>query len=155
MDVVHSAVRWHLANRRQGTALARTVSQIRGSRRKIYRQKGTGNARHGTARVNIFRGGAKAHGPVPRDHSHKLPLKVRRMALRVILSDKFSSDNLVVLEDGQFSSVSAAVPSLCQACSISFCSDRQTDSCLLLSSDKLTHRHFSGLPAPHSTRPRT
>ena len=105
VDVVHSVVRWQLANRRQGTAMARTVSQIRGTGKKMYRQKGTGRARHGSARVNIFRGGAKAHGPVPRDHSFRLPRKVRQMALRVVLSAKYDSGDLIIVQDGSFDSV--------------------------------------------------
>jgi large subunit ribosomal protein L4 len=73
-----------------------------------YRQKGTGRARHGSNRVNIFRGGAKAHGPVPRDHSYRLPRKVRQMALRVVLSAKLDAGELLIVEDGTLASVRAA-----------------------------------------------
>ena len=100
VDIVHSYVRWHLANRRQGTALVRNKAQVSGTMKKMYRQKGTGRARHGTRKVNIFRGGGKSHGGVPRDHSHKLPKKVRQMSMRVVLSEKLSSGRLIVVDDG-------------------------------------------------------
>ena len=104
VDVVHSVVRWHLASRRQGTAKTKTVRDVSGTGKKMYRQKGTGRARHGVARVNLFRGGAVVHGKVPRDHSHRLPRKVRQMALRVVLSAKLASGDLIVVEDGTLAS---------------------------------------------------
>lgn len=98
-DLLHRMVRYQLAKRRAGTHKTKTISEVRGSTAKIYRQKGTGRARHGAKRANIFRGGATMHGPVPRDHGHKLPKKVRALALKTALSVKASEGKLVVVDD--------------------------------------------------------
>jgi len=71
-----------------GTASTKTRAEIRGSRRKILPQKGTGNARHGDRKANIFVGGGVAHGPHPRDYYYALPKKVRKKALKGVLSMK-------------------------------------------------------------------
>jgi len=97
-DILHRMVRWQLARRRGGTRKTRTLSETRGTGAKMYRQKGTGRARHGTAKVSQFRGGAKTFGPVVRDHAHKLPKKVRRLALLSALSAKQAEGRLVVLD---------------------------------------------------------
>jgi len=97
-DILHRMVRYQLAKRRAGTVSVKDRSQIVGSTVKIMRQKGGGSARHSTRKVNIFRGGGKAFGPKPRDHSTKLPKKVRALALRHALSAKVKAKELVVLE---------------------------------------------------------
>lgn len=97
-DVMARTVRWQLAKRRAGTHSTKAVGEIRATGAKMYRQKGTGRARHGSARRNIFVGGAKAHGPKPRDHSHGLPKKIRRLALKSALSAKQAEGKLVILD---------------------------------------------------------
>ena len=97
-DLVARTVRWQLAKRRAGTHKAKTISEVRGSTAKPYRQKGTGRARVGSTRATQFRGGGVSFGPVVRDHGHKLPKKVRRLALRSALSGKRADDRLAILD---------------------------------------------------------
>jgi large subunit ribosomal protein L4 len=98
-DLMHQALVRQLANKRQGTHKAKGRSEINKSTRKIYRQKGTGNARHGSRRAPIFVGGGVAHGPQPRDYSKKMPRKMRRAALRSALTVKASNGDIVVLDE--------------------------------------------------------
>jgi large subunit ribosomal protein L4 len=98
-DLMHQAVVRQMANARQGTHKAKGRSEINRSTAKIYRQKGTGRARHGSRRAPIFVGGGVAHGPLPRDYSKKMPRKMRRAALRSALSVKAGSGDIVVLDD--------------------------------------------------------
>jgi len=97
-DLLARMVNWQLAKRRAGTHKVKNRSEIARTGAKIYRQKGTGRARHGAAKVNIFRGGGRAFGPKPRDHAHKLPKKVRRLALCNALSAKAADGKLIVLD---------------------------------------------------------
>jgi large subunit ribosomal protein L4 len=97
-DVLHQVVRWQLAKRRQGTHKAKTRGEIRATTRKMYKQKGTGRARHGAATAPQFRGGGKPFGPKPRDHAHSLPKKVRALGLKIALSSKLADGKLVVLD---------------------------------------------------------
>jgi large subunit ribosomal protein L4 len=97
-DLMHQALVRQMANKRLGTHKAKGRSEINKSTRKIYRQKGTGNARHGSRRAPIFVGGGVAHGPLPRDYSKKMPRKMRRAALRSALTVKASSGDIVVLD---------------------------------------------------------
>jgi large subunit ribosomal protein L4 len=97
-DILARMVNWQLAKRRAGTHQTKGRSEVSGSTRKMYRQKGTGRARHRTARVNIFRGGGTVHGPVSRDHTHALPKKVRKLALKTALSAKAAEGKLVILD---------------------------------------------------------
>lgn len=92
------AVRVYLANQRQGTASTKTRGKVTASTRKIYRQKGTGRARHGANSAPIFVGGGVAHGPLPRDYSLDLPKKMRRAALFSALTQKHNDDSVVVLD---------------------------------------------------------
>ena len=98
-DILQRMVRWQLAKRRQGTHDTKGRSEIARTGAKMFRQKGTGRARHSTAKAPQFRGGGVAHGPTPRDHSHELPKKVRRLALKHALSAKARSGDLIVVED--------------------------------------------------------
>ena len=91
-------VRNQLANRRRGTHSTKGRSEIHGSTRKVYRQKGTGGARHGSRKANIYRGGGVAHGPKPRDYSYTVPKKVRRAALRSALSCRTGGGDMLLLE---------------------------------------------------------
>ena len=97
-DLLHRYVTWQLARRRSGNHRVKTVSEINATTKKMYRQKGTGRARHGSKKVSQFRGGAKVMGPVVRDHSHDLPKKVRRLALKTALSVKAAEGKLRVLD---------------------------------------------------------
>jgi large subunit ribosomal protein L4 len=99
---VWEVIKWQLASRRAGTASTKTRSEIRGSRRKILPQKGTGNARHGDRKANIFVGGGVVHGPHPRDYYYALPKKVRRKALKGVLTMKLKDGELTVVEDFSF-----------------------------------------------------
>ncbi len=100
-DILHRMVRYQLAKRQRGTHATKGRSDIRGTRAKIYRQKGTGRARHGDKKVPQFRGGGKAFGPKPRSHAIDLPKKVRLLALRHALSAKVKAKELVVLEKAE------------------------------------------------------
>ncbi len=110
------AVKWQLAKRRAGTASTKTMSEVHGSSKKIWKQKGTGQARHGSRKANIFVGGGRTHGPKPRDYGYELPRKVKKAALRAALSLRASEGKLVVLDtfstDGKTKSVASAVKAL-------------------------------------------
>jgi large subunit ribosomal protein L4 len=97
-DILQRCVNWQLAKRQAGTHKVKNRSEINRTGKKLYRQKGTGNARHGSARVNIFRGGGRAFGPVVRSHAIGLPKKVRALALKHALSAKARDGNVVVLD---------------------------------------------------------
>jgi large subunit ribosomal protein L4 len=97
-DILQRCVRWQLATRQAGTHKVKNRSEINRTGKKLYRQKGTGSARHGSARVNIFRGGGRAFGPLSRSHAHDLPKKVRALALKHALSAKAKDGDLVVIE---------------------------------------------------------
>ncbi|KAK6269074.1 hypothetical protein QUC31_013234 [Theobroma cacao] len=98
-DIIHRVVRWQLAKRQQGTHSTKTISEVSGTGRKPWRQKGTGRARHGTLRGPQFRGGATMHGPKPRSHAIKLNKKVRRLGLKIALSASAAEGKLLVFED--------------------------------------------------------
>ena len=100
-DLMHQALVRQMANARQGTHKAKGRSEVNRSTAKIYRQKGTGRARHGSRRAPIFVGGGVAHGPLPRDYSKKMPRKMRRAALRSALSVKAGNGDIVVLDEIQ------------------------------------------------------
>ena len=97
-DLIARMVRWQLAKRQAGDHKTLGRSDINRTGKKMYKQKGTGNARHGSARVPQFRGGGRAMGPVTRSHEHDLPKKVRALALRHALSAKRRAGGLVVWE---------------------------------------------------------
>lgn len=97
-DLLTRMVNWQLAKRRAGTHKVQGRSDVKGTTQRMYRQKGTGRARHGPPKVSQFRGGGRAFGPVLRSHAHKLPKKVRKLALKSALSAKAADGKLVVLE---------------------------------------------------------
>lgn len=97
-DILDRVVQWQLAKRRAGTHSARTISQVSGTTKKPYAQKGTGNARQGSLRSPQFRGGAIVFGPVPRDHGYDMPKKVRQLALKTALSSKAKEGKLIILD---------------------------------------------------------
>jgi large subunit ribosomal protein L4 len=97
-DILARMVNWQLAKRRAGTHKTKGISDVSGTTRKPYRQKGTGRARQGSLRSPQFRGGAVIFGPVVRSHAHDLPKKVRKLAMRSALSAKQRDGKLVVLD---------------------------------------------------------
>jgi large subunit ribosomal protein L4 len=97
-DILARVVNWQLAKRRAGTASTKSIGDIRGTTKKPYAQKGTGNARQGSLRSPQFRGGAVIFGPKPRDYGFKLPKKVRSLGLKTALSAKQSEGKLIVLK---------------------------------------------------------
>ncbi|WP_041583005.1 50S ribosomal protein L4 [Bartonella australis] len=98
-DILQRVVRWQLARRQQGTHQSQGRSDVSRTGAKMFKQKGTGRARHSSARAPQFRGGGKAHGPVVRNHAHDLPKKIRALGLRLALSVKVKTNNLVVVEE--------------------------------------------------------
>ncbi len=98
-DILQRVVRWQLAKKQQGTHKAKGRAEISRTGAKMYKQKGTGRARHSSARAPQFRGGGKAHGPVVRSHEHDLPKKVRALGLKHALSAKAKAASLIVVDD--------------------------------------------------------
>ena len=107
-DILHRMVRYQLAKRRGGAHASRDRSQITGTGAKMYRQKGTGRARHGNKKVTLMRGGGKSFGPKPRSHAIDLPKKVRALALRHALSAKAKAQELVVLDKAEIKDAKTA-----------------------------------------------
>ena len=98
-DILQRVVRWQLARKQQGTHKSKGRAEISRTGAKMYKQKGTGRARHSSARAPQFRGGGKAHGPVPRSHAIDLPKKVRALGLKHALSAKAKAESLIVVDD--------------------------------------------------------
>ena len=97
-SVLHEVVTMQLSNRRSGTAAVKHRSDVRGSGKKLFRQKGTGRARRGDIKSPLLRGGGVVFGPDKRNYSYKVPKKVRKLALKMALSSKLSENELVVLD---------------------------------------------------------
>jgi len=98
-DILQRMVRWQLSKRQAGTHKTKTRGEIRMTSKKAYKQKGTGQARHGNKAAPQFRGGGKAFGPVVRSHEHDLPKKVKALALKHALSGKAKGEKLIVLAE--------------------------------------------------------
>ncbi|MCU0795538.1 MAG: 50S ribosomal protein L4 [Akkermansiaceae bacterium] len=119
-QAVHDLVTAYRANRRTGSACTKTRGEVSGNNKKIYRQKGTGNARHGDKRAPIFVGGGVVFGPRPRDYSKKVTKNTRRLALRRVLADIIAGGSLKTLPtfavaDGRTKSFIAAVSAVAEA----------------------------------------
>ncbi len=97
-DIPHRVVRWQRAKAQQGTHSVKGRSEVSYSTKKIYRQKGTGGARHGSRKAPIFRKGGVYKGPTPRSHAHELTKKFRALGLKHALSSKAATGNLVILD---------------------------------------------------------
>ena len=115
-DILHRVVRWQRNNAQAGTHKVKTRSETSYSTKKIYRQKGTGGARHGDRNAPIFRGGGIYKGPTPRSHGHDLTKKFRKLGLRHALSAKMAAGELVIIEnaeaDGKTSSLAKQIKNL-------------------------------------------
>ena len=116
VDILHRVVRWQRNNAQAGTHKVKTRSEVSYSTKKIYRQKGTGGARHGARSAPIFRGGGVYKGPTPRSHGHELPKKVRVLGLKHALSAKAKAGELVVIDaavsDGKTSALAKMILNL-------------------------------------------
>src|ERR1700684_4122315 len=95
-DIIQRCIAWQLAKRQAGTHKTKDRAEVWRTGKKMYKQKGTGGARHGSARVPQFRGGGRAFGPVVRSHAHDLPKKVRALALKHALSAKAKDGGIIV-----------------------------------------------------------
>ena len=115
-DILHRVVRWQRAKKQAGTHKTKSRGETAYSTKKIYRQKGTGGARHGDRNAPIFRGGGIYKGPTPRSHGHDLPKKFRKLGLRHALSAKAKAGELVVLDaaesDGKTGALAKQVKAL-------------------------------------------
>jgi large subunit ribosomal protein L4 len=100
-DLIQRCVVWQLAKRRAGTHKVKGRAEIWRTGKKMYKQKGTGGARHGSQRANLFRGGGRSFGPVVRSHAIDLPKKVRVLALKHALSAKAKDGGIIVIEDAK------------------------------------------------------
>ncbi|EJF82967.1 50S ribosomal protein L4 [Bartonella rattimassiliensis] len=98
-DILQRVVRWQLARRQQGSHQSQGRSDVSRTGAKMFKQKGTGRARHSSARAPQFRGGGKAHGPVVRSHAHDLPKKIRSLGLRLALSAKLKAKDLIIVDE--------------------------------------------------------
>lgn len=99
IDIIKRVIDWQRAKAMAGTHKVKTISEISGTTRKPFKQKGTGNARQGSLRSVHMRGGAVAHGPVTRSHATKLPKKIRKLGLRYALSSKLAEGRLFIIDD--------------------------------------------------------
>jgi large subunit ribosomal protein L4 len=100
-DLIQRCIVWQLAKRRAGTHKVKGRAEIWRTGKKMYKQKGTGGARHGSQRANLFRGGGRSFGPVVRSHAIELPKKVRVLALRHALSAKAKDGGILLIEDAK------------------------------------------------------
>ena len=108
-DILHRVVRWQRAKAQAGTHATLGKSDVSYSTKKIYRQKGTGGARHGSKKAPIFRHGGVYKGPVPRSHAHDLPKKFRALGLKHALSAKAGAGNLVILDQAVMAEAKTAM----------------------------------------------
>ncbi len=97
-NILHDVVKMQLACRRSGTAAVKSRGEVKGSTKKLFRQKGTGNARPGDIKSPLRKGGGVAFGPTQRSYAYKLPKKVRRLALKMALSSKYQGENLRIVD---------------------------------------------------------
>ncbi|MDZ7907519.1 MAG: 50S ribosomal protein L4 [Gemmobacter sp.] len=107
-DILHRVVRWQRAKSQAGTHSTLTRAEVSYSTKKIYRQKGTGGARHGSKKAPIFRHGGVVKGPTPRSHAHDLPKKFRALGLRHALSAKAKAGELIILDSAAMAEAKTA-----------------------------------------------
>lgn len=104
-NILHEVVTMQLAKRRSGSAAVKHRSDVRGSGRKMFRQKGTGRARRGDVKSPLLRGGGSVFGPDPKSYAYKVPKKVRRLALKMALTSKLKEEKLVVLDEFELNEI--------------------------------------------------
>src|SRR3954452_17378100 len=100
--LIYEAVKAYMANQRAGTSATKTRGDVRGSGKKLWKQKGTGRARIASLRSPLWKGGGNVHGPQPRDWSYRLPKKMRRGAIRSALSERLREGNLIIIDEFGF-----------------------------------------------------
>ena len=140
-SVLHEVVAWQLSKRRAGTAATKTRSNVRGSTRKIYPQKGTGRARHGAKTAPIFVGGGVAFGPQPRNYGYSLPKRVRKLGLAMALSSRAAAGKLTLVEQFDLSGKTREF--------VAWAKDHgfdRSDRLLLVTDDELARRAARNLP---------
>lgn len=135
-QAVHDLVTAYRANRRSGSANSKTRGEVSGNNKKIYKQKGTGNARHGDKRAPIFVGGGVVFGPRPRDYSKKVTKTVRKLALRRVLGDLVRGEKIKIVDtfsviDGKTKSFIAAVDTIASPGKVLIVSNAFDDSTYL------------------------
>lgn len=148
--LVAQAVRVYQANTRRGTHSTKTRSEVVGSTRKIYRQKGTGRARHGSIKAPIFIGGGVAHGPHPRDYRLKLPQKMRRIALASVLSAKLKDGSIKIID--KLSAIPAKTKSMIETLANLTLFDKkekQHKSILLITNGQVENIKLAGRNIPY------
>lgn len=137
-SVLHDVVRSQLASRRAGTAASKTRGMVKGSTRKLFRQKGTGNARAGSIKSPLRKGGGIIFGPSPKSYAYKVPKKVRKLALKMALSSKWEDKNLFVINDFNLDGIKtkklASVLDALNLDNLLIVSDAQDDTFLEMSS---------------------
>jgi len=102
--LIYEAVKCYLANQRAGTSATKTRGDVSGSGKKLWKQKGTGRARIASIRSPLWKGGGNVHGPQPRDWSYKIPKKMRRGAIRSVLSERLREGGIIIVEDFELQS---------------------------------------------------
>ena len=140
-SVLHEVVAWQLSKRRRGTAATKTRANIVGSTAKIYPQKGTGRARHGSRKAPIFVGGGISFGPQPRDYGYTLPKRVRRLGLHMALADRVNEGKLTLVESFDLSGKTKEF--------VSWAKDQGFDGServLLVTDDELVRRAARNVP---------
>jgi large subunit ribosomal protein L4 len=135
-QAVHDLIVAFQANRRSGTANCKTRGEVAGTSKKMYRQKGTGNARHRTKKAPIYVGGGVAHGPKPRDYAKQVPKKIRKLALQKVLGSKIEAGAVQVVEtfevpDGKTKSFAAQAAALTDAVKVLVVAKQFDDKTLL------------------------
>ena len=138
VDILHRVVRWQRNKAQAGTHKVKTRSETSYSKKKIYRQKGTGGARHGDRNAPIFRKGGVYKGPTPRSHGHDLPKKVRTLGLKHALSAKAKEGSLVILDKATSSGKTAELAK--QVKDLGW-------NCLLYTSPSPRDRYISRMPS--------
>jgi len=144
-DLLYRAVKAYRANGRAGTASTKDRSEVRGSNRKPWRQKGTGRARHGSRASPLWSGGGVTFGPKPKDHGMDLPKKMRHKAIRSALSTRFSEGNLVVVDELKFEE-----PKTKRALSVLEALELPKDTLIILPQEEdswKVQKSFSNIPA--------
>lgn len=140
--LIYEAVKNYNANQRQGTACTKTRSEVSGSGKKLWKQKGTGRARMGAIRSPLWRKGGTTFGPKPRDYSYAMPKKARRNAIKSVLSEKIRNDRLFILDELKLDSKKTkdAIKTLSKfAFDKLLIVDNKTNSDLMLSTRNIPH----------------
>jgi large subunit ribosomal protein L4 len=140
--VLHEVVRMQLANRRSASASVKHRSEIKGSRRKLFRQKGTGRARRGDIRSPLLRGGGVVFGPDNRVYAYKVPKKIRKLALKMALSSKLQANELLVLDQIELGQIKTRE-------FVKICEQFKLNSALFITEKKNDHLELSSRNVPH------